>query len=69
MQQNLISEIRNQKSITQKALAKELEISYWHLNKVERGKASLSIKLAARIARALDINMQELLQNEKTITH
>lgn len=55
-----IADIRTKKSLSQKDLAKELQISYWYLNKVERGKASLSIKLAVRIARALDISLKEL---------
>jgi putative transcriptional regulator len=59
-----ISDIRIEKSISQKALAKELEISYWYLNKVEKGKVRLTPKLAARIARSLDVSLIELL-NQK----
>lgn len=63
-----ISDMRVQKSMSQKALAEELQISYWYLNKVEKGKVKLSPKLAARIARSLDIALIDLIETRKTAT-
>jgi putative transcriptional regulator len=57
---NKIKDIRTQRGITQKDLAKELKISHWYLNKIERGKVDPGIKLAVRIAKSLDTTLNDL---------
>ena len=57
---NKIKDIRVQQGISQKDLAKELKISHFYLNKIERGKVDPGIKLAVRIAKALDTTLNDL---------
>lgn len=57
---NNIKGIRENKGISQEELAELLKISVGHLNRVERGKRSPSLKLAVRIAKTLDCTLDEL---------
>ncbi|WP_034757685.1 helix-turn-helix transcriptional regulator [Rossellomorea vietnamensis] len=57
---NKIAELRAKTGMSQKDLAKELKISHWYLNKIERGKVDPGVKLAVRIARALDTTLNDL---------
>jgi putative transcriptional regulator len=57
---NKIAEVRVKTGMTQKDLAKELKISHWYLNKIERGKVDPGIKLAVRIAKSLDTTLNDL---------
>jgi putative transcriptional regulator len=57
---NKVAEFRAKTGMSQKDLAKELKISHWYLNKIERGKIDPSMKLAVRIAKTLDTTLNDL---------
>lgn len=57
---NNISKLREEKGLSQEKLADLLQISVGHLNKVERGKRTPSLKLAVRIAKVLNCSLDEL---------
>jgi putative transcriptional regulator len=57
---NKVAEFRSKTGMSQKDLAKELKISNGYLNKIERGKVDPGIKLAVRIAKALDTTLNDL---------
>ncbi len=57
---NDIANIRNKKGITQTELAKRLNITVWHLNKIENHKKPLTTTLALRIAEELSVTFNEI---------
>lgn len=57
---NNIKTVREEKGITQSELAELLKISVGHMNKVERGVSTPSLKLAVRIAKTLESTLDEL---------
>lgn len=57
---NNIKKIRKEKGMLQKELALRSNISVYHLNKLENGKRELNLKVAAKIARVLDVSLQDL---------
>jgi putative transcriptional regulator len=57
---NKINDYRKQKGLTQQELAEILCISLNHLNKIERGKREPSLRLALRIANALDCRIEDI---------
>jgi len=58
--ENNIKAIRERKGIEQQELAKRVGISYWWMNHVENGKKRPSIRTIAKIAKALDVSIEEL---------
>jgi len=58
--ENNIKAIRESKGIGQKELAQQIGISYWWMNHVENGKKRPSIRTIAKIAKALDVSIEEL---------
>lgn len=60
-----IAEIRKIKGITLSKLAKDAGISKGYLSNIENGiKENPSTELLEKIARALDVNVSELFENE-----
>jgi putative transcriptional regulator len=57
---NRIKEFRERKGINQAELARRLGISRSYLNKLENGKSDPSIRLAVRIAQALDTTLNDI---------
>ena len=55
-----IRRIRNQKGLTQTAMADELGISPSYLNLVERNQRPLTVQLILKLAATYDINLEEL---------
>ena len=53
--------IRQSKGITQSSLARMADVSRVHLNKLERGKFSITLETLASIAGALNVNPAELV--------
>ena len=62
----LISEARKEKSLTQKKLAKILNVTDKAISKWERGKSYPDISLLEPLSEALNISVVELLKGEKT---
>jgi putative transcriptional regulator len=58
--ENNIKAKRDELGITQTELAKRLQISRHHMNKIERGEKNISIKLAARIANHLNCRISDI---------
>lgn len=58
--ENNIKAIREGKGIGQKELAQRVGISYWWMNHVENGKKRPSIRVISRIAKELDVTIEEL---------
>lgn len=62
----LISEARKEKNLTQKELAKILNVTDKAISKWERGKSYPDISLLEPLSEALNISVVELLKGEKT---
>ena len=62
----LISEARKEKNLTQKGLAKILNVTDKAISKWERGKSYPDISLLEPLSEALNISVVELLKGEKT---
>ncbi|AUO14742.1 helix-turn-helix transcriptional regulator [Priestia megaterium] len=58
--ENNIKAIREAKGIGQKELAQRVGISYWWMNHVENGKKRPSIRVVSRIAKELDVTIEDL---------
>lgn len=56
-----IKRLRKDKGITQKELAKKLEISQPMLAQLERGTKALSVNMAVAIAEALKVPINEII--------
>jgi DNA-binding XRE family transcriptional regulator len=61
---NRISERRKELQLTQKQLADMLKLTRSHLNKIENEKKRVNVKLAIRIAQALDTTVEYLFSDE-----
>jgi len=61
---NNIRKIRKQKKLTQERLARQADISLNTLTKIESGFAKApNIKTVVKIARALNVSVDELIRN------
>lgn len=57
---NKIRDYRTKKGLTPKEFAQIVDISVSHLRKIEKGQGTPSLKLAVRIAKALDCTLDDL---------
>ncbi|WP_191556576.1 helix-turn-helix transcriptional regulator [Metabacillus idriensis] len=57
---NRIVEIREKKFMSQADLARELNVTRSWVNKLEKGKAEPTLRMALRIANVLDCNVEDL---------
>lgn len=57
---NKIAQRREQLGITQAALANKLKISVQYLSKIENEKKLINVRLAIRIAHALDTTVEDI---------
>lgn len=57
---NRIKDFRTGKGFTPKEFAEIVNISVSHLRKIEKGEGTPSLKLAVRIAKALDCTLDDL---------
>ena len=64
MNNELLKEIRLSKNLTQKELAKQLNISERHYQNIEYGKSNPSIKLALRLCDILEIDLTDLFPRQ-----
>ncbi|MBQ7940993.1 MAG: helix-turn-helix transcriptional regulator [Muribaculaceae bacterium] len=58
---NNVKDIRLKKGLSQEKLANMAEIDRTYLPDIERGKRNVSLAVADRIARALDVSLKDLL--------
>ena len=66
MAPNRVRRIRREREIYQIALAREVGISRQHLHDIERGRRMPTLPVAQRIARALDLTLDDLFPFEPT---
>jgi XRE family aerobic/anaerobic benzoate catabolism transcriptional regulator len=59
-----VRELRNQRGMIRKILAREAEVSERHLAQLEAGEGNVSVVLLRRIAGALGVSMEELFAPE-----
>lgn len=57
---NRIRKFREKRHFTQEELAYKVKISTGYLSKIERGEVDPSLKVAVRIAKALDCTLNDL---------
>ncbi|WP_258831489.1 helix-turn-helix transcriptional regulator [Peribacillus frigoritolerans] len=57
---NNIKDFRTRRGLSHKEFAEKLNISVSHLRKIENGVGTPSLKLAVRIAKALDCSLDDL---------
>lgn len=57
---NKLKELRQQKGFSQEALALEIEVDRTYIGKIERAERNTSLKMVAKIAKALEINVKDL---------
>ncbi len=57
---NRIRDIRERSGLSQAALARRLQISRSYLNRIENGKSNPSITMAVRIAKALNVTLNDI---------
>lgn len=57
----LIRKKRNEKKITQEALALQCGIDRSYIGRIERGEVNLTVEKLYEIATALEVDMKELL--------
>lgn len=61
-----VRQIRRLKELSQEELAHQANISRVYIGEVERGERNITIDLMERIAEALDIPLEQLLQHGLT---
>ena len=64
---NLIKELRTEKGLTQKELAKKLNVSTAAVSKWENGKGFPDISILEKLSSELEISITELVKGEKNI--
>jgi XRE family transcriptional regulator, aerobic/anaerobic benzoate catabolism transcriptional regulator len=64
-----VRELRNQRGMTRKMLAREADVSERHLAQLESGEGNVSIVLLRRIAGALRVSLAELFESEAETRH
>jgi putative transcriptional regulator len=60
---NCLAKLREQKGITQEELAISAGVSRAHISKIENGKYNGSIKVLSRIAKKLDVKIEDIFLN------
>jgi transcriptional regulator with XRE-family HTH domain len=64
---NNISYYRRLKNLSQEELASKADIDRTYMSSIERGKRNISLLVAIKISKALDINLNNLLENNNEI--
>lgn len=62
-----IKEIRQERGLSVRALARKLETDHSYLSKVENGKVTPSLETLVKIADALQCNVSDFFDNENKI--
>ena len=61
-----IKNVRLKRKLTQDSLSEKVEIGVQHMNKIENGKAPLSLTCLVKIANALETTVDHLLMDNVT---
>lgn len=61
MAENLIYTLRRNQKLSQEELAKKCGVSQQHIHWIETGQKSPSLKVAAKLAAALGVTIDELI--------
>ena len=64
MPRNKVSQLRKKKGLEQKELAKTLNISVWHLNKIENHKKPLTLTTALKMAEFFNVTLNDIFFKE-----
>lgn len=59
-------ELRRERGLTQEQLAERLEVSLQYVQRIEGGRANLSIRSLVKLANALQVNVAELLAKPRS---
>lgn len=62
-----LKKYRNNKNVSQEALAKSAGVHSTHLSRYERGLSLPSLEIAYNIAKALDVSIDELVYGDNNI--
>lgn len=57
-----VRKLRKQRGLTQEKLAELTRIDYSYLNLIENGKRNPSLKVIAKLARVLDVRLDDLVR-------
>lgn len=57
---NQLAKLREQKNVTQEELAIAVGVTRAHISKIENGKYTGSIKVLSRIAKKLDVKIEDI---------
>lgn len=57
-----LKKLRKQKGLTQEKLAELAGLDYSYLNMIESGKKNPTLKLIAKLARVLEVPLEELMK-------
>jgi len=63
-----IKEIRLSKSLTQEALANATNVNVSHISNIERNRVKVSLQLLVQICNALNVTVDQILENEYNST-
>lgn len=64
----VVKELRNERGLTQEELAFEADLNKNHISKIERAKTSVSVVVLFAVAKALDLQLANLIGRvEKTL--
>jgi putative transcriptional regulator len=61
--ENCLAKLREKKGVTQEELALAAGVSRAHISKIENGKYNGSIKVLSRIAKKLDVKIEDIFLN------
>lgn len=62
---NRVQTLRIDKRMTQEELAKKLKVTRTYLSALENNKYTPSLKTAVKLAKALDVTVEELIESEE----
>lgn len=59
---NKIRKLRKAKGLTQETLAEKARIDFSYMNRIEGGKRNPSLKVIVKLARVLDVRLEDLMR-------
>lgn len=62
---NFVAEVRKSTNLSQEQLAAEVDVHWKTIRSIEQGKYDLSLNLALRIAKALEVSVDNLFELEE----
>jgi transcriptional regulator with XRE-family HTH domain len=62
---NQLKQIRRKKGLSQEELAFKVNLNRTYIGRIERGERNISLAVADRIAKALNVNIKSFFQQNK----